>query len=253
MMASKRRSWTMKEVQRIAELKRQARTIDEIARMLGRNRSDVTRYWRRYGHPRRRANRQALWPRVLGLHRQGHSASSIARQVGACLNAVVRWLSDAGLVPNRNSGEPGRAVLRACYRQQMARLPEGWALGDVAASVLRSQAARAGWPEADSVCQARVLQLLYEAAHTEREAGLALGYSASRHTGQYQGLRYHLDILRARGLVIVTGSRPGRTRSSLLYGLPGWLQERYQARQGRTCRSACATGNPRQGRRPRCC
>lgn len=227
------RPWTMREVQTVCALKREGKTTDDIARLISRCRSDVVRYWRTYGEPRPRANRLKLLPRVLDLHALGHSAASIGRQVGASANAVTAWLRDRGYAPNGNSGEPARARLRQCYREQMTRLPDGWTIGDVRASVEQSRAAQAGWPEADSMPQVAVLELLLGAPRTEREMGEVLDYTPSRWTGQYQGLRYLLAILRERGMVVLTGSRPGRTRPAWLYDLADWLREARREREDR--------------------
>jgi DNA-binding CsgD family transcriptional regulator len=221
---SHNRPVTMAEVKRLLELVAAGHKRRTIARLLGRARSTVSTYWRRYGEgPMRRQHMVTpeAEAEVLRLARRGHHGAEIARRLGlapSTVSTIKRRLGvpvpDGRRLPRAGTGRAGwQAMYHARLDRDAARCRE------------------MGWPGARTVSGARILTAL-ERTPSLTEAGIALALGWAVNARRQNGLvRVRLRELLACGLVVrVQLRRPGEQRWSWRYSVsPVALARRKEA------------------------
>lgn len=205
------RKWTAKEVKFLRE-NRGDLSLKEMAARLGRAPSTVSSMMSYYGLTSPATPLpEAAARRMRELHGRGWLDSEIAASLGVRAHRVTCWRRKNGLPNNRKSAHAlarlharNRAVWEDHYGAS------SWA--ECQSLRLRVAAASAGWPQADTPKQARVLEALSAGPLTKARLRELLGFGAVR----------ILDRLVAKGLAGDRGPahdpRPKRGRTRL-YGL----------------------------------
>lgn len=213
-----------------------ARTAAQIAADLGRDvqsvRAAAVRFGARRPRPASPRTDARLRARMVKLHGEGLSDRQIARRVGRSHGTVIRWLRALGLPSNsrRRPTDPwpprDRLRLRAAALDRIRR--DG--LEEAVACVRRHAEGRAaarklGWPQAETLLEARILDALHEHGASTADQLLA-DLGDRRRSWTLQVLRG----LRRRGLVAVLY----REGHYAVYGLAhGLRREPPKAENGR--------------------
>jgi hypothetical protein len=133
-----------------------------------------------------------------------------------------------GLPSNRD--HPRRRARAAAQARRPLEKAGAASLAELRALRLREAAAAAGWPDALTPCQARILDLLHARGPlTRREIASLLGRrwgGLDPRTAPDRGFS-DLALLNRLGLAVVIGAVAGRRKGSeqAVYSLPLWLQK----------------------------
>jgi DNA invertase Pin-like site-specific DNA recombinase len=229
------RPWTAKEREYVRQHWGQKKCV-VIALHLGRDRRAVFAAAVRFGvaQDRRRIRKvnERLKQRIYRLHDQGLSDREIGQKIGRSHTTVARWLRAVGRPSNCRTAPTGpfpEATKEKIRRHQFNRIArEGL---EEAVPFLRrhiearAEARRLGWPQAETLREARILDSLFE--HGPSTLGqVASDLGTTRH---WTGIV--LRSLKRRGLIVVRWRTSGAeyyAGDRCVYGL-AWGPQRAPA------------------------
>lgn len=196
---TKLRPWTALERERLRLWYREKVPLAEVARRLGRTRTQVYGAVVRFCRDRARHRRLDDYARrIRTLHSRGHTSNEIARRLGLSTGSLHYWMRRHGLAANGK--DPG--VFRAVKRREYARVWRGESLTDARVAVHAAEAARRGWPQARTPRQADVLDLLEAGPLPTKEIAARLGVDGGCHGRYgYPSAKQHLGNVAALGLI----------------------------------------------------
>lgn len=210
----------------------------EVAAQLGRGVHDLYAAARRFGaaEPRRSPRTTArIRERMTRLHAQGLSDREIARRIGFGHGTVIRWLRRLGLPSNCRAKNTDAFPERFRQKQREVAIrraeEEGadFAYGFMASRLEgRIEAVRMGWPQAETLFEARILECLYrhgDSTTAQLVADLAADFGldpSASWTGRV------VRVLKKRGLTAVLYRVAGH---ECAYGLARGLTKTWETKE----------------------
>lgn len=213
------RRWSSEEIALLIRMAKGGWSIRAMAARLHRSEQSVQNAASVHGATRqtRQKGRHDGWLR--NWHGRGWSDGEIARKLGISTECVRGWRRRLGLPAN------GLGSSRFRHRCKERAQREGWGV-QMRREVWAVRAAQAGWPQAKSAYEVRVLDLLVDGPKTRRQLAAAIGLSAR---GTY--LCAQLKTLAHRGLVVIVGRAATRTNPAAIWALAPGVQRHVGTRE----------------------
>ncbi len=228
----KLRPWTAKDLETLKRLHAKI-GIDGVAKLLRRTPAAVQNMWSRSGlAPGRTAPiTESEGGTIVHMWDQGRTDREISAKIGHSVSQISHYRHRHGLVRHDGMSAHARRLSGQRSRRRLKQDLGCDSFRELQSLLHRVEAAKKGWPQADTPRQADMLEVLASGPKTKQEVAARVGGVCRSKNNQYV-MSAFMRLVR-KGLVVNVGrARPGTMQRRCLYALAPGVKKQPIDNQG---------------------